>query len=203
METYFYQLENSLIKLMLASIDNLPFNVGKNRFIEILRGSKSSFIIDHELYKLPMYGVLYFIPKNYLMEIIDDRIANQFIDYKSSSETDYLPVLTLTKKAYEFLESNQMLTLNFLSKFAKNEISLSTDEWELYEKLREYRYMLAKDMDLPAYCICGNATMMELSKNKPSSIDELGKLKGVGKTFIEKYGEDFLTLIKRFMQSEI
>ena len=47
--------EQSLVKIILCCISELPFQFGKNKLIRVLTGSKSSFVIDYEIYKLEVY----------------------------------------------------------------------------------------------------------------------------------------------------
>jgi superfamily II DNA helicase RecQ len=63
--------ERSLVKIILYCIAELPFQFGMKRIVQVLRGSKSSFVIDHEIYKLDMYGILPNFRSAYLDRVIE------------------------------------------------------------------------------------------------------------------------------------
>ena len=63
--------EQSLVKIILYCIAELPFQFGMKRIVQVLRGSKSSFVIDHEIYKPDMYGILPNFRAAYLDRVIE------------------------------------------------------------------------------------------------------------------------------------
>jgi uncharacterized protein YpbB len=70
------EYERSLVKVILYCICELPFSFGKQKIIGVLRGSKSSFVIDHELYQLDMYGILPDYKVKYLNFVLE-RMQDQ------------------------------------------------------------------------------------------------------------------------------
>lgn len=67
----------------------------------------------------------------------------------------------------------------------------------LYEELRSVRSKLARDEQLPAYCIFSDATLTEMASRKPNTAAELLGIKGVGPAKVDKYGAPFLGVINR------
>jgi ATP-dependent DNA helicase RecQ len=47
----------------------------------------------------------------------------------------------------------------------------------------------------PAYTVAHNSTLESIAALKPSTLDELAAVKGVGPTFVERYGERVLALV--------
>ena len=64
----------------------------------------------------------------------------------------------------------------------------------LQGKLSEFRYAAAKKELKPPYYIMNNDTLDTISRKFPKNVDELLEIKGIGKTFIEKYSVDILKL---------
>jgi len=62
----------------------------------------------------------------------------------------------------------------------------------LYYKLKQYRYNKSLDKGVAAYCIMTNYVLDMITRSKPQSNGELLVIKGVGKGFIEKYGDEVL-----------
>ncbi|HEU0301260.1 MAG TPA: RecQ family ATP-dependent DNA helicase [Longimicrobium sp.] len=67
---------------------------------------------------------------------------------------------------------------------------------EVYGRLRELRTRLAKEQELPAYCVFADRTLVELAKRHPTSKAEMRQVPGVGPAKIEKYGDAFLEVLR-------
>ena len=67
----------------------------------------------------------------------------------------------------------------------------------LFDALRELRRELALEAQVPPYVIFHDATLREMARARPSSLDELGEIGGVGARKLDAYGEYFLDVILR------
>jgi ATP-dependent DNA helicase RecQ len=67
---------------------------------------------------------------------------------------------------------------------------------KLFDELRGLRGRLAREAGIPAYCIFPDRTLRELAARRPVSEDDLLGVPGVGPTRLEKYGADFLRLLR-------
>jgi ATP-dependent DNA helicase RecQ len=72
---------------------------------------------------------------------------------------------------------------------------LSEAEQAIFEKLRWWRVETARKHNVPAYVIFHDATMREIAKRKPGSLDELATVSGVGEKKLQTYGEEIVSLI--------
>lgn len=72
------------------------------------------------------------------------------------------------------------------------EIELSPAARPRYQALRELRSELAREQNVPAYMIFGNATLRAIAETDPNELDELGTLPGIGRAKLERYGEAIL-----------
>ena len=75
--------------------------------------------------------------------------------------------------------------------------SLNGSDTELFAKLKELRLSFAKAENMPPYIIFHDKTLMEMAHKKPSSLEEMGKISGVGETKLKKYGKAFLEKINQ------
>ena len=66
----------------------------------------------------------------------------------------------------------------------------------LFEQLRALRKSLADRRRVPAYVVFSDATLREMAARQPTTEDDLLSVSGVGQAKLEKYGEDFLTVIR-------
>ena len=67
---------------------------------------------------------------------------------------------------------------------------------DLYAALKSLRAAMAKAANQPAYVIFPDRTLIEMAKEKPKSLRELGEIHGVGEQKLAKYGPAFLAVLK-------
>jgi ATP-dependent DNA helicase RecQ len=74
--------------------------------------------------------------------------------------------------------------------------AISAEDAELWEALRECRKRLASEHNVPPYVIFHDATLMQMMEFRPNSANALLGLNGVGQAKLDRYGEDFLAVIR-------
>lgn len=87
---------------------------------------------------------------------------------------------------------NPKVKIKSQKKSNQKAMQLSVIENEIYNKLSKWRKEKALENDLPAFCIFSNVTLMNIAKERPSSLDELAKISGVGPQKLEQFGYDIL-----------
>jgi ATP-dependent DNA helicase RecQ len=65
----------------------------------------------------------------------------------------------------------------------------------LRERLREWRRAAAKRNKVPAYIVMHDSTLEDLCARRPSTIDELLEVSGIGQRRAELYGAEILAVI--------
>ena len=65
----------------------------------------------------------------------------------------------------------------------------------IVKSLKQKRRDLADEARVPAYVIFSDKTIFDLGVKKPSSIEELDNIFGIGKAKKEKYGEMIIQLV--------
>ena len=58
--------------------------------------------------------------------------------------------------------------------------------------LKAWRAEVAREHNLPAYVVFHDATLAEMARVRPQSLDALGQISGVGAKKLEAYGRDIL-----------
>ncbi len=113
-------------------------------------------------------------------------------------------VLKLTEAARPVLRGEKSLTLarprirQKTRKRPKAARDLEPGDVELFEALRELRKRLADDQGVPPYLIFGDATLTQMSRDRPRTEDALLEINGVGQVKLERYGAEFLDVIATF-----
>jgi ATP-dependent DNA helicase RecQ len=75
---------------------------------------------------------------------------------------------------------------------------LSTADAELREYLREWRRNTAKDRGIAAFIVMHDTTLEEVCRTKPSTVQELHRIKGFGEKKVEHYGAAIVDALRRF-----
>ena len=79
------------------------------------------------------------------------------------------------------------------------EMDLSREEQQIFEKLRWWRMETARAHNVAAFIIFGDATLREICKAKPTSLDELRGVSGVGAKKLASYGDEIVAIIREMM----
>jgi ATP-dependent DNA helicase RecQ len=79
---------------------------------------------------------------------------------------------------------------------------LSGADEALLARLRDLRRTISKAEMVPAYVVFPDRTLAEMAVRRPSSPGALGLIRGVGPVKLEKYGEQFLALIRSTDETE-
>ncbi len=68
----------------------------------------------------------------------------------------------------------------------------------LFQHLRAVRLQLAKDQGVPPYVIFHDTTLLAMARERPTTLDEMENLSGVGTVKLKRYGDVFLDAILSF-----
>ena len=77
-----------------------------------------------------------------------------------------------------------------------SEAELDPADASLFEALRTWRAEQAKEQGVPAYVVFPDATLYGIVEAKPSSIDRLGQVSGVGLKKLDRYGPAVLEVLE-------
>ena len=73
---------------------------------------------------------------------------------------------------------------------------------DLFEQLRQVRMALAKLHHVPPYIICNDATLTEMVRRKPETLEGMRSVSGMGEIKTARYGEAFLGVIRPYVAQE-
>lgn len=114
--------------------------------------------------------------------------------------------LQLTEAARSVLKAENVLMLavprlqlvKMTAKQKRRSISSQVDN-KLFAKLRHLRKQIADQDNLPPYVIFSDVSLSEMSELMPMNETQFLAITGVGHIKLEKYGEDFLKIIKKYV----
>jgi ATP-dependent DNA helicase RecQ len=71
----------------------------------------------------------------------------------------------------------------------------SDADHDLFIALKSLRMSIAKDNNVPPYVVFHDKTLIEMILKKPSNLNEMSHIPGVGQSKLEKYGQAFLNCL--------
>ena len=115
--------------------------------------------------------------------------------------------LRLTEKSVPLLRGEQTIALRVdVAKPNKKQKQSSNREKrrgkipddDLWQALKNKRLSLAKEQSVPPYVIFHDSSLLAMHTNQPKTLTEFEKIIGVGQSKLQRYGEEFITVIKQF-----
>jgi ATP-dependent DNA helicase RecQ len=196
--------EETIARLVLFSLKEMPFPLGVKKTIDFLKGNRSSFVINNELNKLFTFSSLPGFTRDQLSDVIDILINQEFIAVEQITVNDEeYPVLKITEKGTTYLENPRDAEFVLLDVLMDKDVpEISEDDQDLYYKLKLARRQLAEEYDIPAFMVCSDLVLRSICNNKPMEPEELEKVKGVGPKFMELYSKQFLYVIRQYITRE-
>ncbi len=206
-----------IVQKALSGIARTDQQVGISTLIDLLKGAATQEIIEKKYDQLKTYGVGRDIPardwQDYLLQMLN--LGYFEVAY---NEKNHLKITEAGKKVLFGKERAQLVVikreehLRQESKRGKKKAKIqepqapvltpavfeNEDEY-LFEELRVLRKKLADSQAIPAYIVLSDKTLHLLSSAKPTTIEAFGEISGIGEFKKEKYGKDFVEVIRRFL----
>lgn len=115
--------------------------------------------------------------------------------------------LKITAKGVAFLKEKSTIALRLEDMRPSRDRSNSSrtapaitlereEDRALLQTLKALRLSIAKDNNLPPYVVFHDKTLLEMVLLKPTNMEQLALVNGVGKSKQEKYGEAFLSAVR-------
>ena len=70
------------------------------------------------------------------------------------------------------------------------------NEDPLWQALKDKRMELAREQGVPPYVIFHDSTLLEILNQRPQTLDEMGRISGIGQAKLAKYGDAFLQVVE-------
>ncbi|MER7502186.1 DNA helicase RecQ [Nonomuraea pusilla] len=181
--------------LRLARERRQKFGVGQ--IVDILLGKTTAKVLQHGHETLTVFGVGTELGAGEWHAVVRQLLAQGLLGV----ESDY-GALVLTDASAAVLRGQREVRLRrdaarpararTASAGARAAAELPEEAAPLFERLRSWRAATAKEQGVPAYVIFHDATLREIATRVPSSMEELGRVNGVGENKLAKYGEQVL-----------
>ena len=189
------KLEGELIDItidaqkVLSCVYRMHERFGVKMIAEVLKGSKSAKVKQFNFERLSTYGLM---KERKLKDICDLILRLSAMQYLDITESQY-PVVTLNELSWQVLRGQKKVWQKMVI------VKKAKAKGELFEALRSLRKELATKEKLPPYMIFSDATLTQMATDKPTDLELMKNIRGVGEFKLQKYGEEFLTVIKSYI----
>ncbi|MDX1506230.1 MAG: RecQ family ATP-dependent DNA helicase, partial [Spongiibacter sp.] len=169
---------------------------GVNYLVDILLGKSSDRVQQFGHDKITTFGIGKELSSNEWKALYRQLIARRLLTVDLDGHGSVL----LTEEARPVLRGEQQVTLRKLPKASRSSTRRSSppgaiSHSRLWEALRAHRKQLAEEQGVPAYVIFHDATLGEMAELQPQTLDQLGRISGIGARKLEAYGDSFLEVI--------
>ncbi|MBZ2174691.1 DNA helicase RecQ [Schnuerera sp. xch1] len=192
---------------ILSCIYRVKERFGVTVVVQVLRGSRNKRILQSDLTKISTYGIMKEYKEDVLKEIIMTLISMDYIHMTA----DKYPVLKLTSLSGRVLKGEVKVyhkkdLLESKSKTKTRKVSADYIEInynsDLFEKLRELRYELAREKNLAPFMIFHDSSLKEMATYFPQDKESFMNIKGIGLRKYESYGKRFIEIIRNYCEEK-
>lgn len=182
----------------LSAVYRTGQRMGLGYLVDFLRGSQSQKIWDSHK-NLKTYGVGADVSKNDWYEYFRDLIAQGYLKQSDGQ----FPTIQLTEKSDDVLKGKQTVELIKATAREEKKTSLVAEisydyEKDLFVELKRVRTEFARGENVPPYIIFSDAALVEMATFLPHDLGEMRRISGVGDLKLEKYGQDFVEVIRDY-----
>lgn len=184
-------------KKILSCIKRMHERFGSGLVTDVLKGSNTAKIRTMHFDSLSTYGIMNEYSKDTIKDLISFLVTENYIKYVG----DQYPILVLTPRANNVLFNNETVTIK--RKIEKDKPSFLDDipvHIELFNILSNLRKELSLKYNVPPFIIFTDVTLKQMSTNYPTTESEFLNIEGVGKYKYERYGNDFIEVIKDYVE---
>ena len=166
-----------------------------------LYGSRDRRALQLGLERLPFHGALHALGRDRIRAVIERLIAKGLL---AQTPGDY-PVLRMTDGGRSALKVGLTVTLRVrrtektprLSRAAARPAAHPDDD-ALLAALKSVRLQLAQQEHVPAYIVCSNAALADMTLKRPHTPEAFLGVSGIGEFKAARYGKTFLAAIAAF-----
>ena len=205
-----------IVQKALSAIARADQQVSTNTLIDILKGAATQEIIERGYDKLKTYGAGRDIPardwQDYLLQMLN--LGYFEVAY---NEKNHLKITEAGRKVLFGHERALLVVIkreDYTEKkagkkrkqSAPNDVLFPTpmvfenEDEQLFEELRVLRKRLADQQAIPAYIVLSDKTLHLLASSRPTTIEAFGEISGIGEYKRDKYGKDFIEVIRKFVR---
>lgn len=181
---------------IMSAIHRSGQKFGAVHIADIVAGAKTQKIKQMGHDKLKTYGVGKNQDKKYWRRVIDNLLAQDCIVQNENN----FSALEITPKGRHVLLGKIRFETIRQKESKKASLHGGTSDYseKLFAQLRNERLRLAQDEGVPPFVIFSDRTLREMALYFPDTPEQMSGISGVGDAKLERYGDNFMTIIEMY-----
>lgn len=169
---------------------------GTGHLIDILLGNETEKVLQRGHDGLPTFGVGREYDRRQWQAVFRQMMGHDLV----RSNPERHGALSMTARARPILRGEDIVvlrrdTIKAASRRPSVKALVSEEDAPLLSSLKAKRRALAEAAKVPAYIIFNDRTLIEMAEKRPSSLDDMAHISGVGAKKLANYGDAFLGVI--------
>jgi ATP-dependent DNA helicase RecQ len=186
----------------LSAVARTGSRFGAGHLVDVLLARATEKTARNQHDHLSVWGIGKDLDERRWSGIFRQLVAGGYLDV----DTEAFGALTLNEKSWQVLRKQREVRLREEAPSTAGSRNghgagkglaptLIAEDAEAFEALRAWRKRVAEEQGLPPFVIFHDAALREMVATRPSTLAELGQVKGVGETKLRKYGPQLLDLL--------
>ncbi|MEA2708321.1 MAG: ATP-dependent helicase RecQ [Phycisphaerales bacterium] len=210
-----------LVRQLLSAVARMNGRFGVGAVAEVLTGCDNERMRKWNLDQLTVYGLLRAHTTKRVIAMLHRLLEARLARQRDPEGTRFMPVIELSPAGVAVMKGEQLPPASLIDIVPKrtsrelgtNSRALGTNPRALaeaeesqepfdpaaiarFERLRSLRSNLARERQLPPYCICHDKTLKLIARQAPDSLARLEQIKGMGPHKVKQYGEAILAAVR-------
>ena len=203
------------VQMALSAVKRTDEQIRISTIVEILKGMRSPSVVRHQYDQLKTFGVGKDISSGDWQDYLLQMLQMGFIEIAYNENNR----VKITDIGLDVLFGRKEAQLCVIDHRTKEEPKRKTrlrleipsitipglppttgvEDPKLFEALRDLRMTCANEEGFPPYIIFNDKVLHSLATIKPTSLEQFGHISGIGEHKKQKYGDRFVTLIKKYV----
>lgn len=191
-------------QMALSCVYRTGQRFGVVHLIDVLLGKLTPKVEQFNHQQLSTFGIGYALNKQQWSSVFRQLVASGLL----KTEIEAYGGLKLSESARTVLRGETEIWLRRDTEVTKSTLSKAerssrvkeayagVAEDPLWHALKAKRSELAKEQGVPPYVIFHDSTLLEILNQRPSNINEMSQISGVGQAKLARYGDAFLQVLE-------
>ncbi len=173
----------------------------------VLAGVKNTIIKSYKHHELDVFGEGSKEDPKYWNAVLRQALVVGFID----KDIENYGLLSVNEAGRNFIKNPRSFTLTKDHDYESSDDEMDTKsgagktgalDTELFNILKDLRKKVAKDLNLPPFVIFQDPSIEDMAIQYPITLEEMQHIAGVGVGKAQKYGKEFVELIKKYVEEK-
>ncbi len=198
-----YRMEDcsELLGLVLETIQQVNEKFKAEHIVDILHGNETGAVLSYKHNELENFGAASDVDESILLAIVRQAMLNGYLNKDIESYGD----LKITGDGRKYMKRGGKFEVPIEVKDEETDpigpgaATCAAADDVLFSILKDVRRKTAKKCDVPPFVIFQDPSLEAMATTYPITMDELLNIPGVGVSKAKRYGEEFLRVIKEYV----